>query len=778
MRLARRKRAVEEVQNIDSQGGEAEVALPAPPSKRSQNKSISDELRANKSISNEPRGDSRNSRDSRASFRLDASTMELDLAGQVPDTLEMTMSGRDAERESLGMGSDRQCHATPDQGVTLDARNTPRVLEAHQVPLPEPVAVSNPPPGKSGGATKARVTFSLVGRVKEKRRAREKGISFLQLGRLASLTPSLQTGPTLQQVVGKHFKEEGKAMLPPEGTTTPQTGARLAVAHWLNTVQTPDSLLAPTVLGNGTESPACTEPMKAISKSRACSTLVGSKRASSPPQASTVPTPKMDSTQVIQQGPMPDTLLTFKVQDKLTVEEKSVGAHNSGGEIEKDSARSCSIDLDAELAKVVADTGDDDPEKRLSFERKGELLKEVEMVSKRATEDVISVGDDDEEGNREGTEIEQSKEVVMVDEESRELPEVEDDFLEQDAIEEDFMAKIVDTQAELAFTQQREEGVFKQGGEEDGLGEEEDLLGKRGRQESDDEEEPVKAPFKRFRRIESDDEDDTRRESDEKVECEQPDADEMEVGKSTQEVIEAMAQAAEEVSQVRREVEQEMENDLSESRAEGRPSVDQSEKLEEEKAGLEEDNFDLSEECDFLPDQEAVEEKEIFEKYEQAAADAPSQEPSFDDAGNPEDIKMEEEEVEEKPIEAASTLDSEDGGPGSDVRVIPESDEDFFSQTSNPGAAQGHPAASSSRCSPIIELSENESEVLGNSQESEEILGNSQKGEEEVDLPDTSKWRFAFSNLSSSARAELPKWADSLGCRGLHSKVSSEESFL
>ena len=91
--------------------------------------------------------------------------------------------------------------ATPGQGLPVYVSNTHRLMETHQVHLPEQkesLAVSNPAPGKSGGASKSWVTFSLVGRVKEKKRAREKGISFLQLGRLASLTPSLQTGFTLQ----------------------------------------------------------------------------------------------------------------------------------------------------------------------------------------------------------------------------------------------------------------------------------------------------------------------------------------------------------------------------------------------------------------------------------------------------------------------------------------------------------------------------------------------------------------------------------------------------
>ena len=36
---------------------------------------------------------------------------------------------------------------------------------------------------------------------------------------------------------------------------------------------------------------------------------------------------------------------------------------------------------------------------------------------------------------------------------------------------------------------------------------------------------------------------------------------------------------------------------------------------------------------------------------------------------------------------------------------------------------------------------------------------------------DMSKWRFALSNLSSSTRAEVQVWANSLGCRGIHSEV-------
>ena len=36
---------------------------------------------------------------------------------------------------------------------------------------------------------------------------------------------------------------------------------------------------------------------------------------------------------------------------------------------------------------------------------------------------------------------------------------------------------------------------------------------------------------------------------------------------------------------------------------------------------------------------------------------------------------------------------------------------------------------------------------------------------------DMSNWRFALSKLSSSTRAEVQVWANSLGCRGIHSEV-------
>ena len=99
---------MEEVGSTDSQGGEAEVVLPAPLSNSSLHKSTPEE----------PRADSKISRESRASFRLDASTMELDLAGHVPDTMEMSIP-RQSEGESHGMGSDGLCTPTPGPGAVL-----------------------------------------------------------------------------------------------------------------------------------------------------------------------------------------------------------------------------------------------------------------------------------------------------------------------------------------------------------------------------------------------------------------------------------------------------------------------------------------------------------------------------------------------------------------------------------------------------------------------------------------------------------------------------------
>ena len=697
-------------------GAEAETPLKISSSNNSLNETSPDELRAN----------SKNSRDSRASFRLDANTLEVELAGQMPDTLEMAIP-------------------RPEQ----DPRVSPEQEES--------VAAKVPQSTKVVGATKARVAFSLVGRVKERRRARveEKVVSFTQLGRLASLTP-LRTGPTLQELVVKRVKEEVKAMLPPEATTTPQTGARMAVSHWLANAETPESL-APTTLGM--ESPFLTKQVPTDSRSRACSTLVGSldhPPASSPPQASTVPTPRLDSTQ-----DTPNTVATFKDQTKAggTLEER-----------ENNAERASSNDLDAEFTKVVADTGEDDPDKRLSFERDEWMCKEMELVSRKAAEEVISIVDEE---SRDCTETEpgekrKAEEAIMVDEESRELPEVEDDFIDPDqpdenAIEDDFMAKILDTQAEFAFTQERR-------GVEDQFEREKDFLPKRGREESDDEE-PLRVPFKRSRRIESDDEDETKGDDDDDAEN-RPAAEEMDEGKNTQgETLKAMVEAAEEVSQARREVEEEMENDMTENNS----SVMLG---EDPKAGPAGDIFEVTEDCEFLADDDqAMEEKEMFDKYEHAAADAPSQEPSLG-AGNVENIKMEDPEVEERAIKVDRTEDSEDGGPESDVRVIPESDEDFFSQSSshsvvprsqcgsqssNHSMGQGLPVAL--QCSPIPEFPE------GSDCDETDLLGNTEEEDNPLVPVDTTQWRFASSNLSTSARNQLPDWAESLGCRGVHTKV-------
>ena len=159
------------------------------------------------------------------------------------------------------------------------------------------------------------------------------------------------------------------------------------------------------------------------------------------------------------------------------------------------------------------------------------------------------------------------------------------------------------------------------------------------------------------------------------------------------------------------------------------------------------------------------------------AADAPSQEPSLG-AGNVENIKMEDPEVEERAIKVDRTEDSEDGGPESDVRVIPESDEDFFSQSSshsvvprsqcgsqssNHSMGQGLPVAL--QCSPIPEFPE------GSDCDETDLLGNTDEEENPLVPVDTTQWRFASSNLSTSARNQLPDWAESLGCRGVHTKV-------
>ena len=243
----------------------------------------------------------------------------------------------------------------------------------------------------------------------------------------------------------------------------------------------------------------------------------------------------------------------------------------------------------------------------------------------------------------------------------------------------------------------------------------------------------------------------------------------MEGGDSTQETLEAMVRAAEEASQARRDLEKKEEGDLIEtmqddmiendvlikeelkgsSPANTRQQTSQIE-AEKSKSSLQEDNFDLSEECDF----DAEEEKEVFEKYEQAAADVPSQDQT--------NIKTEEE------AKYATDLCGASDVMGADVRMIPESDEDLFSQSSTHSVAQQPPPAS--QCSPIPELPENEQSEGGDS----EVIENSQNVEEVEQPVDTSSWRFVTSNLSPEVRKALPRWIETLGCQGLHSKVNFE----
>ena len=372
---------------------------------------------------------------------------------------------------------------------------------------PEQEAAHPPPPQASGKVSKTRVVFSLVGKVKEKMRARDREtlVSFKQLGRLAPPTPLQISGPTLQEVVGKQrIKEEkeSRSMLPPDATTTPRTEARMAVTQWLSTVETPDSL-APTV--QGSESPA-------LPRSHVGSTLTSSKLRAPiycPPE--TVPARNLASGCQSRRGSVPSSVPSVK-NDFPAVLEKELSARIS---LEVEAASTASIDLDVQQAKSLA--VDEDPRERLSLLEK---QNEVEMLSRRAAEEVLSVGDDNIGVTLENKEVvivdEESRElpdkVILVDEASRELPEIEDDFMEpeepedENAIDDDFMAKVLDSQAEFAFTQEREARIAHEGI----VAETVNTLGKRGREEGDleEDEEPIGLRRKRSRRIESDDEDD------------------------------------------------------------------------------------------------------------------------------------------------------------------------------------------------------------------------------------------------------------------------------
>merc|ERR1712013_246147 len=358
-----------------------------------------------------------------------------------------------------------------------------------------------------------------------------------------------------------------------------------------------------------------------------------------------------------------------------------------------------------------------------------------------------------------------------------------DDFMEpeepedENAIDDDFMAKVLDSQAEFAFTQEREARITHEGIAAETV----NTLGKRGREEGDleEDEEPIGLRKKRSRRIESDDEDDevgchALASKDKQTNTQSEGY--MEGGESTQETLEAMVGAAEEASQARRDLEKKKEEDLIEtmqddmieneenddliktelkrsSSANTRQQTSQIE-AEKSKSSLQEDNFDLSEECDFG----AEEEKEVFEKYEQAAADVPSQDQS--------NIKTEEE------VKYSNELFGASDVMAADVRMIPESDEDLFSQSSTHSVAQQPPPAS--QCSPIPEHPEDEKSEGGDS----EVIENSQNVEEVEQPVDTSSWRFVTSNLSLEVRKALPRWIETLGCQGLHSKVDSTVTHL
>merc|ERR1712013_683363 len=130
-----------------------------------------------------------------------------------------------------------------------------------------------------------------------------------------------------------------------------------------------------------------------------------------------------------------------------------------------------------------------------------------------------------------------------------------DDFMEpeepedENAIDDDFMAKVLDSQAEFAFTQEREARITHEGIAAETV----NTLGKRGREEGDleEDEEPIGLRKKRSRRIESDDEDDEvgchALASKEKQTNTQSMSDgNPSAGDSTQETLEAMVRAAEE----------------------------------------------------------------------------------------------------------------------------------------------------------------------------------------------------------------------------------------
>jgi len=159
----------------------------------------------------------------RASFNLDISTCELERVSVPQDTADMVAS--------IGEEGQERCSPLQQQ---IQAAN-----DVNNIKCSEPVISTVKTNTKQSTSKAMKVSFSLVGRVRSSipKPSRDKVVSFLQLGRLATPTITTSSLPSLRDILAKTSSATSELGDP---GTTPQP--RKAVAQWLRNIHTPDSM--------------------------------------------------------------------------------------------------------------------------------------------------------------------------------------------------------------------------------------------------------------------------------------------------------------------------------------------------------------------------------------------------------------------------------------------------------------------------------------------------------------------------------------------------------
>ena len=654
----------------------------------------------------------------RASFRLDASTLELEAAAAAPDTLEMS-----------------RARASPAASCFASPR----------------------PPGRAStpGSGRRRVAFRLQGRVAGGAVVRRgRGVSFLQLGRLAAATRSL--GPSLRELVSRRGGSEAGSEF-----RTPRSAARLAVASWLTNMQTPESLHSMA---------AATPELRHRSGAPPSEGLVTPTAATPSLQATSAPSQHAPSvvTPSLQDSNAPTPSLTDS-SAAPPLNSSRPDAPVASREVVHAAPSTASVNLEQELEKLV------------ETEEVGLCTAAAEGEEKKA----VVISEDEEEAEEVTEAASMCAQVMNIEEESSELPEVE----------EAFMADLLSSQVS-GFTQELGWGA-KRAREEDS---EEEVVQVRAGQskarriESDEEEE--QEPDRQTFGIEEMEEvEDNRTSSIKKSSAGPTFENSFEKSKAAEPVASQVIEVEESQEEVAKEIEENQANREDEEKynddtlvddededadltGESEPAVRTTQETLAAMAAAEDVAAEVQVAMDggaeVLASQRFIEETRSrrsgqasqqleglgledswpsMTQYDAAAADQHTQPEEAAKGGTKELGETEEsgetEEVGETEVVAATE----------DLTTIPDSDSDMFSQSSQSQASPYKAAVASSI--PALPHIEEVVEVVV-----EDVV-------EEAEEVDTSDWRFVLSNLSSSGRALVPGWVEGLGCRGVHTRVEA-----